>query len=199
MKSLRNGHAPGHVRDAALDAFMGWLRWNGKSPEPTVQYEIGYVPRRISITRALGLVWNCSDIMPGGVFDQLEGELRDFGEAPQNLRGMRSRGAALDGFDILTVTTSAACLKRLAAHLWPEAMLRALPRYANLILGKTGDDRLAIVRRCIRSGSTWTIPACPASRREGDSWRSRTRRQSGSGDSGKQKALHAEGCYYSLY
>jgi hypothetical protein len=28
----------------------------------TVEYEVGYVPRRISLSRAMGLVWNCTDI-----------------------------------------------------------------------------------------------------------------------------------------
>ncbi|MGY8669124.1 hypothetical protein Q3C01_43150 [Bradyrhizobium sp. UFLA05-109] len=41
-------------------------------PEPTVEYEIAYVPRQISISRACGLVWNCTDIVPGDLFDQLQ-------------------------------------------------------------------------------------------------------------------------------
>lgn len=83
MPRLRYGHAPGHVRDTALEAFTQWLAWDGKSPEPSVEYEVGYVPRPISITRALGLVWNCTDILPGYMFDRIEGELSDFGEAPK--------------------------------------------------------------------------------------------------------------------
>jgi hypothetical protein len=38
MPKLRNGHAPGHVREtlpAAVDAF---LDWNNGEPEPTVEY-----------------------------------------------------------------------------------------------------------------------------------------------------------------
>ena len=72
MPKLRNGHAPGHVRDTADNAFEAWLEWNGEPPEPTVEYEIGYVPRQIPIRRALGLVWNCADIVPGNLFDDMQ-------------------------------------------------------------------------------------------------------------------------------
>jgi hypothetical protein len=71
MPKLRMGHAPGHVRDTALEAFEAWMAWDGTGPEPTVEYEVGYVPRRISLSRAVGLVWNCTDIVPGSVFDTL--------------------------------------------------------------------------------------------------------------------------------
>jgi|SRR5229473_7671329 hypothetical protein len=72
MPKLRNGHAPGHVRETALAAFDAWLDWNRlEEPEPTVEYEIQYVPRQITITRACGLVWNCTDVVPGHVFDGL--------------------------------------------------------------------------------------------------------------------------------
>jgi hypothetical protein len=64
---LRHGHAPGHIRDTARAAFDAWLEWDGTSPEPTVEYE----ERQISISRALGLVWNCTDIISGSVFDSL--------------------------------------------------------------------------------------------------------------------------------
>jgi hypothetical protein len=71
MPKLRSGHAPGHVRDtfvAAVEAFEGW---EAGEAEPTVEYEIGYVPRPISLSRACGLVWNCTDIMPGLWFQTL--------------------------------------------------------------------------------------------------------------------------------
>ena len=72
MPKLRNGHAPGHVRDTACDAFQVWIDWDGNSPEPTVEYEIKYVAHRISISRACGLVWNCNDILPRSVYDDLQ-------------------------------------------------------------------------------------------------------------------------------
>jgi hypothetical protein len=71
MPKLRNGHAPGHVRDTACDAFEAWLDWDDNGPEPTVEYEIHYEPHQITISRALGFVWNCSDIFPGHLFGRL--------------------------------------------------------------------------------------------------------------------------------
>jgi hypothetical protein len=68
MPKLRNGHAPGHVREAARDAFASWTDWDGTSPEPTVEYGVGYVPRSILISKMCGLVWNCTDIVPGDLF-----------------------------------------------------------------------------------------------------------------------------------
>jgi hypothetical protein len=57
------------VRETACDAFQAWMDWDGKSPEPTAEYQIHYVPHHISISRACGLVWNCTDIVPGSLFD----------------------------------------------------------------------------------------------------------------------------------
>ncbi len=81
MPKLRNGHAPGHVRETACEAFEAWLTWNGRSPEPTVDYEINYVPHRIPISGSCGLVWNCTDIVPGYLFDRLRLEV-EFSERP---------------------------------------------------------------------------------------------------------------------
>jgi hypothetical protein len=75
MPKLRNGHAPGHVRDTFLAAIEAFVAWKPGEPEPTVEYEIGYVPHRISISRACGLVWNCTDIVPGSTFDWLQEHL----------------------------------------------------------------------------------------------------------------------------
>jgi hypothetical protein len=72
MPKLRNGHAPGHVRETAVEAFEAWMGWDGTGPEPTVEYEVGYAPRRISLSKAMGLVWNCTDIVPSSVFDLLQ-------------------------------------------------------------------------------------------------------------------------------
>jgi hypothetical protein len=68
MVKLRYGHAPGHVREAAGDAFEAWLKWDGTLPEPTVEYETNYVPRQITISQACRLVWNCTDIVGGDLF-----------------------------------------------------------------------------------------------------------------------------------
>jgi hypothetical protein len=70
-KFVNHGHAAGHFRDAACAAFEAWASWDGAGPEPTVEYEIHYEPREIPISQACKLVWNCTDIVPGLVVDQL--------------------------------------------------------------------------------------------------------------------------------
>ena len=71
MPLLRYGHAPGHIRDTACDAFQAWIDWDGEAPEPTVEHEIHYVPHEILISKACGLVWNCTDIVPGSLTDAI--------------------------------------------------------------------------------------------------------------------------------
>jgi hypothetical protein len=82
MLKLRMGHAPGHVRDTACEAFEAWIAWDGKDPEPTVEYEIHYEPHQITLSRACGLVWNCTDIVPGSLFDRLQEEASAFLDEP---------------------------------------------------------------------------------------------------------------------
>jgi hypothetical protein len=67
------GHAPGHVRDTFLSAIDAYNDWDLTGPEPTVEFEVHYEPRPIPISKACGLVWNCTDILPGGAFDVLSG------------------------------------------------------------------------------------------------------------------------------
>lgn len=71
MLKLRNGHAPGHVRDTFLAAVEAFVSWEAGEPEPTVEFEVDYEPQPIPISRACGLVWNCTDIVPGREFDEL--------------------------------------------------------------------------------------------------------------------------------
>jgi hypothetical protein len=66
------GHAPGHIRDTFHRALEEYQSWNPGEAEPTVTYEVNYVPREITISQACGLVWNWSDIMPGLDFSVLE-------------------------------------------------------------------------------------------------------------------------------
>jgi hypothetical protein len=70
MPLLRYGHAPGHFRDTACQAFEAWRTWKS-GPEPTVEYEINYEPHQISISDACKRVWNCTDIVPGLFVDPL--------------------------------------------------------------------------------------------------------------------------------
>jgi hypothetical protein len=53
---------------AALDAYENW---NDGEPEPKITHEVNYEPREITISEACGLVWNCSDILPGLAFSTL--------------------------------------------------------------------------------------------------------------------------------
>ncbi len=76
MPKLRWGHAPGHVRETACEAFEAWLEWDGTGAEPMVTYEIHYEPHQITLSRACGLVWNCTDIVPGSLFDRVQEEAK---------------------------------------------------------------------------------------------------------------------------
>lgn len=68
---LRSGHAPGHVRETFLNAVDAFMSWNSGEPEPTVEYEVGYLPCQIPISKACGLLWNCSDVIPRLTFNEL--------------------------------------------------------------------------------------------------------------------------------
>jgi hypothetical protein len=68
-KYLRYGHAPGHIRDTFCDAVHAYMDWKDGAPGPAVEYEVNYVPRQISISKACRLVWHCTDIIPGQLFD----------------------------------------------------------------------------------------------------------------------------------
>src|SRR5882724_9338281 len=85
----QSGHLPGHIRATFVAAFVDW---KGGAPEPNV--ELSYEPYHIPISRACGLVWNCSDTIPGNVFDQLRG----CGLHPPtaDLCGLRPGGADCD-------------------------------------------------------------------------------------------------------
>ena len=76
------GHAPGHVRDMFLNAVDAFQRWNGKGPEPEVPFQIDYKPHLISLSEACGLLWNCTDTMPGSYLDLLRDAL-----GGENVRG----------------------------------------------------------------------------------------------------------------
>jgi hypothetical protein len=52
-----------------------WTSKLGRRPEPTVDFEVNYEPRPITVSEACRLVWKCTDIMPGWMVD----ELREFG------------------------------------------------------------------------------------------------------------------------
>jgi hypothetical protein len=58
MPRLRNGHAPGHVRETFCNAIEAFMAWNDSGPEPTVECEDCYGKQhenRTSIAGAVGL------------------------------------------------------------------------------------------------------------------------------------------------
>jgi hypothetical protein len=74
-------HHKGHVRDTflrAIDAFYDW-QMTDEPDEPTVEHEINYKPIQISLAQACGLVWQCTDILPGFAFDKIADEDLDLG------------------------------------------------------------------------------------------------------------------------
>ena len=64
----RGGHAPGDVRHAFGQAAEAWTFWDGKGDPPMVLLRDQMVP----MGQLLGLLWNCTDIMPGMVCSCLE-------------------------------------------------------------------------------------------------------------------------------
>jgi len=77
----RSGHLPGQHRAAFLEAVETFCAWDSKDPAPTVSFEARYKSRQISLSKACGLVWNCSDILPDSVFRDVVA-LCDFAGVP---------------------------------------------------------------------------------------------------------------------
>ena len=67
MKNQRNGHARGHVRAVFCDAVDAFEQWDGTGPEPVVEFET----QQISISKACGLLWRCTDITPSDIDRQV--------------------------------------------------------------------------------------------------------------------------------
>jgi hypothetical protein len=55
-----------------LEAIEAYRNWNDDEPEPTVNCEVHYQPEEIPISRACGLLWNRTDILPGIEVSALE-------------------------------------------------------------------------------------------------------------------------------
>jgi hypothetical protein len=68
---LRQGHAPGHVRETFTNAVDEFINWKSGDPEPVVEHEVNYEPCPIPISRACTLVWNCTDVVPGDLVSDL--------------------------------------------------------------------------------------------------------------------------------
>jgi hypothetical protein len=66
----RGGHAPGDLRDAFLEAAQAYFDKKPGEPEPTVELR----EQRVPISKVFGLLWNCTDQMPGCEADQIAEE-----------------------------------------------------------------------------------------------------------------------------
>src|SRR5262245_21907195 len=82
------GHAPGHVRDAFIDALDQFEAWENGEPEPSIEID----GQALSLSEVCGLVWNCTDIMPAAVRNALKDLLDAHGDA-RCFRGTYAAGA----------------------------------------------------------------------------------------------------------
>ncbi len=57
----RGGHAPGHLRDAFLEMVESgdWRKDSGEG------MPVGYHDTPVSFRALTGLLWNCTDVLPG--------------------------------------------------------------------------------------------------------------------------------------
>jgi hypothetical protein len=82
----RGGHLGGRLRELFGEAVDAYRDWNTDEPEPTVtlepMYEFEGIPgakernakkkdRVLTISQVCGLLWNCADILPGLLVDNL--------------------------------------------------------------------------------------------------------------------------------
>jgi hypothetical protein len=59
MPRLRNGHAPGHVRETFCNAIEAFMAWNDSGPAPTVEYGDCYGKQHENRTSIAGVVGLC--------------------------------------------------------------------------------------------------------------------------------------------
>jgi hypothetical protein len=64
-KKPRFGHYPEDTREMFREAIEAFMKWKTGEPEPKIEYG----ERQITISRACGLLWNCTDILPRGDFE----------------------------------------------------------------------------------------------------------------------------------
>jgi hypothetical protein len=90
MRRIKSGHLGGHLRELFMEAVEAWKNWNTGEPEPTVVLEPNYEfegnpgaiarnakkkPCTLTVSQVCGLLWNCTDILPGSDFQDLQDKL----------------------------------------------------------------------------------------------------------------------------
>jgi hypothetical protein len=70
--SGHGGHLASHLRETFLEAADAFVRWDGRGAEPTVLLDDEFGSRQITLSAACGLVWNCTDILPGSEYAHLK-------------------------------------------------------------------------------------------------------------------------------
>ena len=84
----RGGHAPGHLRDAFLEMVESG-DWRKDSGEGML---VGYHDTPVSFRAFTGLLWNCTDVLPGGECDELDlPRGSTYAQAARELRRLWSR------------------------------------------------------------------------------------------------------------
>ena len=91
----RSGHLPGHFRETFREAIEAFCAWDDESPAPTVPFEVHYQPREISLAKACGLVWNCTDILPDTAFRDIVGACQYAGVPIPTIRTYAAAARAL--------------------------------------------------------------------------------------------------------
>jgi hypothetical protein len=66
----RGGHAPGHLHDAFCAAVDAYEDWEDGQPVPTVG--VGDLDVPMQVDAVFGLLWNCRDIMPSMLCQQID-------------------------------------------------------------------------------------------------------------------------------
>jgi hypothetical protein len=84
----RGGHAPGHLREAFCAAVDAYAAWEADDPIPEVEVGYNEVPMRID--DVFGLMWNCTDVMPG-ILGQQIGDLARLGHPAWGSYGQGAR------------------------------------------------------------------------------------------------------------
>ena len=88
----RGSHAPGDLRDVFLEALDAYL-YRGKNVRV-----VEYRDQKVPLNRVCGLLWNCTDILPGAEAHALRDEVGDersietYAQAARAFKGLIASG-----------------------------------------------------------------------------------------------------------